>query len=556
MTHQSVPTPLAASADWYPKKSVGDLPQDAARRFGDRTALLFEGRSYSFTEYAEQVDRAARALLALGVRPGDHVAVWLNNSPDWLFIQYAIARVGAVLVPINTRFRTDDTAYLLRQSDSAFLICHDTAGPVDFLGMVRRIVSLPQGEEEIDDPNYPRLRRVVTLSETRAPGTLNWADLLAAGDAIAPADLERRAASVDPDAVFVILYTSGSTGYPKGVMHAHILLRSIEQRGYKSNISPTDTILNYLPLFHAFGLSEGSLMSLATGARQILTVFFDPDEALDIAEREKVTILHGFDIHINMLMDAQEARPRDLSALRFGWLPAGPSNVVSVAERALRVLAPWRCFSGFGMTETWTGACVGSIDDSDEQICAGSGRPSLGFEVRIADPETDQPLPEGQQGEIQLTGFTVMKGYYNKPDETRATFSADGWLKSGDVGYWRPDGHLRFCGRIKDMLKVGGENVDTLEIESYLLGHPDIKQAFVTGIESRRLSEVPIAFVELRPGAEATEQALIDFCRNHMASFKVPRRVTFVTEFPMTGSGKIRKVDLRADARERFGVLE
>lgn len=538
--------------EWYPKKRVGDLVDEAARRFGDKEALVYQDKRYSFRDMVERVDLAARALMALGVRRGEHVALWLNNRDEWMFLQYAIAKIGAVLVPVNTRFRSNDLEYLLRQSDSAILITHDVSGPIDYLDIVRSVVQLPESGTDIEDSRFPNLRKVIILGERSHPGTIDWTAAKREAATISAAALAERAASVDPDDVILILYTSGSTGFPKGVMHTHIIIRTLEERAYKLSMRDRDTIINYLPLFHAFGISEGSLMSVVTGARQILTEFFDPGEALDLIEKERVTITHGFDTHIMMLMDEQERKPRDISSLRMGWLPAGPSNVVPTARRAARVLKPWRSFSGFGMTETWTGACISSLDDTEEQRGEASGRPALGFEVRIADPTTNAPLGVNQRGEIQLKGPTVMKGYYNKPNETKATFTDDGWLKSGDYGFFRDDGCLRFFGRIKDMIKVGGENVDPLEIEGFILGHPDVQQVSIVGLPDKKLSEIPVAYVCKIATAAVTGDDIIAFCRNKLASFKIPRHVIFVEEFPMTGSGKIRKQDLREDAARRF----
>lgn len=539
-------------SEWYPKKRVGDLPADMARRFGDRETLRFRDRRYSFNEFAAEVDLAARALMGMGVGRGDHVALWLNNRADWLFIQFAVARIGAVLVPVNPRFRTGDLSYLLNQSDSTVLITHRISGPINYLDMVREVVRMPEEGVEIRDPNFPKLRRVAIIDDEAHKGTVAWDAAKADARLVSEQSLAERAASVDPDDMWLILYTSGSTGFPKGVMHTHILIRSLEQRAFRFNMNERDVVINYLPLSHAFALSEGALMTMVTGARQVLTETFDPDEALDLIESERVTVAHGFDTHMTMLMDAQEARPRDISTLRFGWLPAGPSNVVPVAYRARKVLAPLKTFSGFGMTETWTGACIGSLDDTDEQLCEASGTPALGFMARVVDPETGLEAPQGVPGELQVRGFTVMKGYYNKPDETKATFTEDGWLKTGDIGYFRKDGLLRFFGRFKDMLKVGGENVDPLEIEGFLLQAPSVKQVSVVGLPDKKLTEVPVAYVQVKEGSNVTEADLIGRCRQSMASFKIPRHVVFVEDFPMTASGKIRKMDLRADAAERF----
>lgn len=538
--------------EWYRKRLVGDLPADQAARNGDREGLVFGDNRYTFSQISEQVDRVARGLMAQGVGRGDHVALWLNNSDNWMFLQYAIAKVGAVLVPINTRFRTSDLEYILRQSDSAFMITQDVAGPIDFLGMIREIVELPENGDEVADPEFPELRKVIVLGETDHRGVVSWPSLLNSAETVDPADLAERAAAVDPDDTMLILYTSGTTGFPKGAMHSHIMIRNMEERGFRLNFSPNDTILNFLPLYHAFGISEGSFASMINGSCQVLTELFDAGEVLDLIEREKATVINGFDTHFNMLMDEQKARPRDISSLRCGFLPAGPSNVVPVARRVAQEMAPYKSYSAFGMTEVWVGACVGSLGDTQEQACETSGVPALGMEVRVVNPETGAEAETGEHGEIQLRGYMVMKGYYKKPDETRATFTEDGWLKSGDTGCWRPDGYLRFFGRYKDMLKVGGENVDPLEVEGFLLAHPDIVQVSVVDIPDRKLGMVPVAFIQKAPRSGLSEDQAIAICKGKLASYKIPRHAAFVDEFPMTGSGKIKKIDLRAQAKQLF----
>jgi fatty-acyl-CoA synthase len=538
--------------EWYPKKRYGDLPRLAADRFGDRTGLVFKGQEFSFTDIAEQVDLTARALLAIGVKAGDHVSLWLNNQAEWIFLQYGLAKIGAVMVPINTRFRTRDLKYVLWQSDSAFLITHDTSGPIDYLDMVRQTVSLPTGTTEISDDNFPELRRVIILGEDAHDGTISWNEATKLADTVSEATLEACAAAVDPDDVGFIMYTSGTTGFPKGVMHSHILIRNVEERGFLKRITTRDTILNYLPLFHAFGFSEGSMMSLITGARQILTETFDADESLDIVEREGVTILHGFEAHIKALVEAQEAQPRNLSSLRTGIFAAGPHSATPIIRKAQKVLAPIKSLTGFGMTETWPGIAISSLDDDEFHRCETSGYPALGYEIRIVDPETGAPAKPNVEGELEIRGHSVMLGYYKKPEETKAVLAEDGWLKTGDMAMWLDDGYFRFLGRYKDMLKVGGENVDPMETEGLLREHPDVHEVAIVGLPDDKLSEVPVAFIQRASGTVLTASEVLAYCRGKVASFKVPRHVIFVDEFPMTASGKIRKVDLRTTAKQKL----
>lgn len=539
---------------WAEARCLGDLPADTARKWPNQTGLVFEDRRHTWAEVSGQVDRAAKALIAAGVKPHDHVAFWYNNSDQWVFLAFAILKVGAVLVPINTRFRTHDLDYVLRQSDSAFLVTHDTSGPIDYLAMVREVVQLPTDGSTVADPNFPELRRVIILGEARHSGVLNWADALADGEAIEASQLSARAAAVVPSDTALIKYTSGTTGFPKGAMHCHNLIQNVGERAQRFGIRLQDTILGYLPLFHAFGFSECLLMSLVTGAKHVVTETFDPAQSLDLIEAEGVSIIHGFDAHIKALTEEQARRPRNVSTLRTGIWGAGPLSTVPIMHKGAEVLAPIRSVSGFGMTETWIGVSMNALDDPPEQRLEANGWEGVGYQFRIADPETNQPLPDGTEGELQVRGRYLMKGYYKKPEETRASYSTDGWFKTGDAASKRADGTMHFLGRYKDMLKVGGENVDPMEVEGLLRTLAGVQEVAVVAAPDHVLGEVGAAYVQRAGGEAISEKSVIDFCRGKVASFKIPRHVVFIDAFPMTASGKIRKVELRADARERFAT--
>ena len=539
-------------SDWYPKKTFGSLPAIMAERFGDRESLVFEDHRESFEAFSAQVDRVARGLIALGIQPGDHVALWLLNRPEWLYLMFALAKVGAVQVPVNTRFRTGDLEYLLQQSESAFLITHDRSGPVDYLGMVRQVVDLSETGAAVADPSFPRLRSVVILGEGEHAGTIAFEALLAGADSVGASELARRADSVDPDAPVFIMYTSGTTGFPKGVVHTHRLLHMIEERAFRMAITHNDVILNYLPLFHLFGYSEGALMSLLTGAKHVVTETFDPDLCLRLIEEEQATIIHGFETHFKDLTEAQERQGRDVSTLRTGVLAAGMQSAVPIVERAAAAFPSARFVTGYGMSEMGAGTLIGSLDDDVAHRAETSGFPAPGCSFRIADPETGAEQPVGVPGEMLFKGPSLMQGYYKKPEETAASFDADGWFHTGDTGMWCEDGCIRFLGRYKDMLKVGGENVDPMEVEALLLQHADVQQVAVVSYPDARLTEVPVAFVQRAKGSEIEASAVIEYCRGKVASFKIPRHVLFIDEFPMTASGKIRKVELRNEALERL----
>ena len=539
--------------EWYVKRRIGDLADDAERQFGSREGLVFQDKRYSFAEVAGEVDRAAKGLMAKGVKRGDHVALWLNNCADWIFISFGLAKIGAVQVPINTRFRTADLEYVVRQSDSTVLITHDTSGPIDYLAMVREVVSLPKTASLIEDANFPELRQVIIVDDQEHEGTTSWNKCLNDGVTITDGTLAARAAAVDPDDLFLIMYTSGTTGFPKGAMHSHKLIPNNEARAYRMAYTANDVILNYLPLFHALAYSECALMSFLSGARHIITETFDPHESLDLIAAEGVSIIHGFEAHLKGLTEAQEVKVRDVSSLRTGIFAAGMHSATPVVRRGAKVLAPLINLSGFGMTECWLGVALNSLDDSEELRCESSGYVGLGHEIRVVDPDSGEDRPIGVPGELLVRSVYVMLGYYKKPEETAVAIDQDGWFHTGDTSEWLPGGYLRFLGRYKDMLKVGGENVDPMETEGFLLAHDDIHQIAIVGYPDEKMSEVPVAFVEKAPGSNITADNVIDLCRGKVASFKVPRHVIFVTEFPMTASGKIRKVDLRAEALRLLG---
>ncbi len=543
-------------AEWYTKRTFGSLVDRMAERCGTREALVFGAERYTFAEVRARIDEVARGLIALGVMPGDHVALWMMNRPEWIFTMFALMRIGAVQVPVNTRFRTHDLAYLLKQSDARFLITHDVSGPIDYLAMVREVLKLPQDGVEVKDEAYPEMRRVVIFGEPGHSGCVGFQEMLGHADEVTPAALAARAAAVDPDHPVFILYTSGTTGFPKGVLHNHIMLRLLEERAYRLAVTEQDTILNYLPLFHLFSYSEGALLSMLTGARQVLTETFDADQCIRLIEAERVSIIHGFEAHLKDLTEAQLRINADLSTLRCGVFASGMQSSVPIARKATSVLHPLISITGYGMSEMGAGTLLGSLGDSVEQRVESSGYPAPGYEFRIIDPLTNTEQPVGVPGEIVCKGFCLMLGYYKKPVETAACYDADGWFHSGDMGVMRADGYIRFLGRFKDMLKVGGENVDPMEVEGLLLGLEGVQQVAVVGFPDERLAEVPVAFVQRRAGSALSEQEIINYCRGKVATLKIPRHVLFVDAMPMTGSGKIRKVELREDAKRQLADAE
>ena len=540
-------------SEWYPKERLGDLPVEAARRWGAREALVCDGRRWTYAEFDREVDRVAKGLMALGVETGEHVALWMNNRPEWLFLTFAIAKVGAVLVPLNTRYRTDDVAYTVQQSDSGTWISVDRSGPVDYAAMLADVLPGLAGQDPraVAIEGFPRLRRLVVVGESDVPGTVGWEAMLAGGKVVSNTALAERAEAVDPDEPVMIGYTSGTTGHPKGVLHTHLMIRNMRERANRIGLTFEDVIVNPLPLFHMYGFSEAGLIAVIAGCKHVLLGRFDADECMRLVEVERGTITHGFDTHYKEYLDSLERTPRDVSSLRFGTFPSGMTSSARIARRVQAEMVP--TFTGWGMTETFTFATMSFGNSTPEQRSDASGYPAPGFEIKVVDQESGQEVAVGEEGELLIRGYMITQGYYRKPEETAEAIDREGWLHTGDTVVLRADGHIRFVGRYKDQLRVGGENVSPAEVEAFLMAHEAIDQVAVVGYPDARLNEVAVAFVVPAPAKRVTSEEIAAYCKGRIASFKSPRHVLPVDAFPMTASGKVRKHRLRKLALDRLG---
>jgi len=536
--------------DWS-TLTIGEALRGTARRFPDRAALVGMGTTVSFAELDRAADEVAHGLRALGVARGDQVALWLTNCPEWVVCWMACSRLGAVLVPINTRFKPDEVEYILSQSDARVLIAMDRYWDIDYLGMIRAMVPelAAATPGSLTSARFPELRAVVLWGELESPGTTQLAALrrtgaarMAAGDTLAP---------VDADDPVIIVYTSGTTGHPKGAMHGHIVLRNAANIARVMHIEPGDVLLGHMPLYHVAGAFTACIPTVLLGCTLVTMPQWSPDEALEIIERERVTIFGGIPTHFIDCLDAIRRRPRDVSCLKSAWIGGAPVTpdvaMASKTELGLRALQ-----AVYGMTETTAATVFSEFDAPLEVLCDNKGRPIGDFEVIVADPIQGHPLPVGAVGEVRVRGHIVMKGYYRNPKATAEVITADGWFRTGDLGVFDEAGYLKITGRLKEMFIVGGSNAYPAEIERLLQGIGEVKQAVVVGVPHHRLGEVGYAFVQLHEGATLSAEALVALARPMMADYKVPRHVSFVDEFPRTTTGKIQRFVLQKQARERI----
>jgi fatty-acyl-CoA synthase len=545
---------------------IGDLPALAAQRWGARHAFTFEDKSWSYQDVETEVEQLAHALQALGVKKGDRVALWLTNSAMLECLLFAVIRIGAVAVPLNTRYRTQDLAFTLKNSGSVLLISAGKSGPVNFdailLEALGQVAVDAQGQ--VRSEAVPSLKRVVMMGDSAIPGALGWEsfrdlgdrprhDSQAWNDQRHPSHQESHilnshaAMAPEPTDTALIVYTSGTTGNPKGVLLSHNGMRLCFDRAEAMQLQASDIQLTYLPLFHVYAISYSMIMSFMCGGAQVIMSGFQVDQALDLIAKHRVTVVHGFDAHFNDFMLALAKKPSDISSLRFGTLTVGADSTIELAQAAQSKVCP--TLSGYGVTELWGGVTLTPQDANLEQRCAASGYPLPGVELRVINPDTQQPVATGEVGEIQVRSYSRMIGYHNQPEATEQVFNKDGWYKSGDAGILRADGHVRFVVRLKDMLKVGGENVSPAEIEGLIATLPGVEYVAVVGRPDARLSEVPVAFIVSAATGPKQSQQVIAHCKGKIASFKIPVECYFVEALPMTPTGKIQKEVLRTRLR-------
>ncbi|MER7397098.1 FadD3 family acyl-CoA ligase [Streptomyces sp. NPDC000151] len=523
--------------------SIPRLVRAAAARHGGREAVV-EGRArVSYAELGARVERAAAACIAAGVAPGDRVAVWAPNTADWIVSALGAVSAGAVLVPVNTRFKGAEAAYVLRRTRARLLFVTGTFLGTSYVASLRRATAEGTGRGPL--PGLPDLRDAVVLADDAPVGFRTWREFLAGGARVPAAEVRERADAVAPEDPSDIVFTSGTTGRPKGAVITHA--RSLRAYGVWSELAGLregDRYLIVNPFFHTFGYKAGVLACLLRGATMVPQPVFSADTALANIAAERITVLPGPPSLHQQLLDHPARGRHDLSTLRL--VVTGAAVVpLRLVERLRGELGIATVLTAYGLSESSGVVTMCRRGDPPEVIAGTSGRAIPDTEVRVVDAE-GRAVPPGRPGEVRVRGYHVMTGYFEDPEGTARAVTPDGWLCTGDVGVLDEAGNLRITDRIKDMFIVGGFNAYPAEIEQLLLRHPDIADAAVIGIPDARLGEVGRAYVVRRPGATVSADEVLVWSRREMANYKVPREVMFLPELPRNASGKVLKASLRA----------
>ncbi len=535
-------------------KTIGQILNETVEKNPDGQAVVYVDRDYrlSWRQFREVVDDMAKGLLALGVEPGQKVAVWASNLPHWVALQFATAKIGAILLTVNTHYQRAELEYLLRQSEAENLMVADRFRDNDFLATVYELIPELRTQERghLNTPRFPHLKRVFFLDQGKHRGMFSMPEILDMSRMTGDGELARLERAQDPDAVVNMQYTSGTTGFPKGVMLTH---RSIGTNGYwigkNQNLGPNDRVCLPVPLFHCFGCVLGVLAAVNHGACMVILEEFDPVQVMAAVEQERCTALYG----VPTMFIAQLTHPLfskfDFSSLRTGIMAGSPCPVKTMRE-VMDKMNMSEVTICYGLTENSPVMAQTLIDDDVRRRTETVGKAMPGIEIKIVDPKTNQELPMGSTGEVCCRGYSVMKGYYNLPQATAEAIDSDGWLHSGDLGVLDEHGYLSITGRHKDMIIRGGENIYPLEIEEFVRRMPGIKDVQVVGVPSQKYGEQVGSFVQLEEGADLRPEDVRDLCRGQISRYKIPKYVAIVDQYPMTASGKIQKFRLVERAAE------
>lgn len=538
--------------------TIGDLLDETAGQYPEKEALVYHERGlrYSFAQFQDICNQAARGFLSLGIQKGENIAIWATNVPEWVISQYATAKMGGVLVTVNTSYRTHELEYLLRQSESTTLLLIDSYRDANYLGMLREICpELDTCEPgKLQAARLPHLKNVIYIGEERQPGMFLWQDLMERANLVEEEERIARQQSLTPDDVINMQYTSGTTGFPKGVMlsHTNIVNNAIKVAECQ-RLGVQDRVCIPVPFFHCFGCVMGTLACVATGATMVPVIAFDPGIVLRVVEKERCTALYGVPTMFIAELNHPSFAERDLSSLRTGIM-AGSLCPIEVMKNVVHKMGIRDITIAYGQTESSPVITQTVPEDSIERKVSTVGRPHAGVEAKVIDPVTGESLPPGVQGELCTRGYLVMKGYYNMPEQTAQAIDAEGWLHTGDLATMDEDGYFQITGRLKDMIIRGGENIYPREVEEFLYTHPKVLDVQVVGVPDPKYGEQVLACIRVKPGEALTEEEVLAYCQGKIARYKIPRYIQVVDEYPMTASGKIQKFKLREQAIQSLGL--
>ena len=527
--------------DKWTGKIIGNALDEAAQRYGDKTSFVFHNGEVTYNQLKQTSDLVARGFLSLGIGKGDKIAIWLAGYAEWAYLYFALARLGAIMVPVNTRYRPEEIEYVLNKSKASLLVFKEEPNK-DYLGLLKEICpGAGDVAGSLPSEKLPHLRTLVVSSQRRLKGAIALDDLMTRGHGVTQGALDEAAAKVTSEDVAMLQFTSGTTAMPKGTMLFQVaMLRGAYYGSQVLKLTESDRFFSPQPFFHVGGSIQVMLTPIVSGCQMIVQAYFNAGQALELMERHQCNVLMGHQPHYIEYLNHADLKRRKL-VLEKGMIFAS----CEVNKRVYDEIGIKKLISPYGLTETHIGGTACALDDPLELRMTTVGRPMPGVEIGIRQPNGSDFLPQGQPGEVCFRGWCITEGYFDDPQKTAEALDENGWFRTGDVGVIGSDGCLRLVGRIKDMIRVGGENVAAADVESVLLKHDAVKQAVAVGMADERLAEVVAAFIELKAGKQAMEKEIIDFCRRHLASFKVPRRVKFVHEWPMTGAGKIQRYVLK-----------
>ena len=523
------------------------------KEFPDQYCFRYTELDYTrtYSEFRDDVDRFARALIAMGVKKGDHVAIWATNVPQWYITFWAATKIGAVLVTVNTAYKIHEAEYLLRQSDTHTLVMIDGFKDSDYVGIIKELCpELKESEPgNLHSKRLPVLRNIITV-DSKQPGCYTWEEAQVLADSVPQSEVEARRRSIDKHDVCNMQYTSGTTGFPKGVMLTHYnVVNNGKAIGDCMDLSTADRMMIQVPMFHCFGMVLAMTASMTHGTTMCPITAFSPRKGLHCINQERITAFHGVPTMFIAMLEHPDFEKTDFSYMRTGIMAGSPCPVKVMQDVVEKMHVPEICIT-YGQTEASPGCTMSKTTDSLDVRVNTVGGEMFGVSCKIVDPETGEDLPDDMDGEFVAKGYNIMKGYYKMPEATAAAIDKDGWLHTGDLARRTPEGNYKITGRIKDMIIRGGENIYPKEIEDFIYTHPKVKDVQVIGVPDEQYGEEIMACVILKEGETSSEEEIKEFVLSHMAKHKVPRYVGFVKEFPMNAAGKILKYKMREEAVE------